>query len=226
MSLPSMIAVDGPAGAGKTTIGQAVAERLGYLFFDTGVMYRAVTLAVLRAKVSVDDEGSVVALARSLALEVLPPSVNDGRKCDVLIDGEDVSWAIFDPVVEEQVSQVSAYAGVREAMVAQQRRIGLRGKVVMVGRDIGTVVLPEAELKIYLDASDGERARRRFAELAGRGVGTTYEQVLEAMRRRDVIDSTRNVSPLKPASDAIIIHTDGLTAQQVIERIFASMADL
>jgi cytidylate kinase len=138
---------------------------------------------------------------------------------DVLLDGEDVTWKIRQPEVERHVSQVSAYPGVRTAMTQQQRKIGSRGKVVMAGRDIGTVVFPEADLKIYLDASVEERARRRFAELQKRNQPGRYEEILEAMKQRDFVDSNRAVAPLRPAEDAIIIHTDGMDIDEVVRRV-------
>jgi len=135
------------------------------------------------------------------------------------MDGEDVTWAIRTPEVDQNVSQVSAYAGVREEMTRKQRIIGQRGRVVMVGRDIGTVVFPEAELKIYLDASVEERARRRFEEVQRRGQMETYEEILNAMKRRDQMDSTRAVAPLKPAADAVIINTDSLSIDEVLQKV-------
>lgn len=219
MRIPNIIAIDGPAASGKSTLGEKLAEVLGYLYFDTGIMYRAVTLAALQNKLSMDDETGVTALAERVMIDVQPPSVQDGRKADVLLDGKDITWEIRSKEVEANVSQVSAYAGVRTAMTEQQRRVGRRGRVVMVGRDIGTVVLPDAELKIYLDASAEERARRRHAELAQRGEQISYEEILEAMKRRDRIDSTRAVAPLKPADDAVIVNTDELEIDEVLERV-------
>lgn len=219
MGRPEIIAIDGPAGSGKSTLAFRLAKKLGYLFFDTGVMYRAVTWAILEHHIPVADEATVTQLAENLIIDVRPPSIADGRSCDVLMDGQDVTWVIRQIEVEATVSQVSAYIGVRKAMTHQQRRIGLRGKVVMVGRDIGTVVLPEAELKVYLDASVEERAHRRFNELVERGEEITYGSLLTAMRRRDEIDSTRSVAPLKPAEDAKIINTDGLDADKVLSYV-------
>ncbi|MBC7225542.1 MAG: (d)CMP kinase, partial [Anaerolineae bacterium] len=171
MPLPSTIAIDGPAASGKSTIGGLLAKELGYLYLDTGVMYRAVTLEALRAGVDIADEEAVVALAHRLRIEVLPPGPEhrDGRPYTVLADGRDVTWEIRTPEVDAAVSPVSAYPGVREVLTEAQRQIGRRGRVVMVGRDIGTVVLPDADLKIYLDASPEERARRRYLERLDRG---------------------------------------------------------
>jgi cytidylate kinase len=219
MPLPLIIAIDGPSASGKSTIAEVMARELGYLFFDTGLMYRAVTLAALDKLHAVDDEGLVSELARAVEIDVRPSSVADGRKCDVLVDGRDVTWDIRKPEVEAHVSQVSAYPKVREAMTIQQRKIGQRGKVVMVGRDIGTVVFPEAELKIFLDASVEERARRRYEENAQRGDPLNYEDILAAMRRRDKIDSTRAIAPLKAAADAVWVDTDGLTVEQVLLKV-------
>jgi cytidylate kinase len=217
MGIPKIIAIDGPAASGKSTLGQKLAQVLGYLYFDTGVMYRAVTLLALQQGLEISDEAVITALAEQAHIDVRLPSIQDGRAYDVIINGQDVTWDIRRPEVEAQVSPVSAYAGVRKALSAQQRRIGQRGKVVMVGRDIGTVVLPEAELKIYLDASIEERARRRFLELRQRYEPADYDQILEAMRRRDRIDSNRNVAPLRPAPDAHLLCSDGLDADQVLE---------
>jgi CMP/dCMP kinase len=225
MGRPEIIAIDGPAASGKTTLAFRLAEKLGYLFFDTGVMYRAVTWAIQEHHIASNDEASVSQLAETINIDVRPPSIPDGRSCDVLVDGRDVTWAIRQAEVEAAVSQVSAYAGVRKAMTYQQRRIGLRGKVVMVGRDIGTVVLPEAELKVYLDASVEERARRRFNELVERGEAMSYEAILSAMRKRDEFDSTRPVAPLKPALDARIVNSDGLDADKVLAAVEEMIAE-
>lgn len=219
MTLPCRIAIDGPAASGKSTIAEVMAKELGYLFFDTGLMYRAVTLAALRRLGSVESEGQVSALAQQIEIDVRPASSSDGRTCDVLVDGEDVTWAVRAPEVEANVSQVSAYGAVRQAMTAQQRKIGQRGNVVMVGRDIGTVVLPEADLKIYLNASVEERARRRYEEIARRGEQVNAEDILRAMRRRDQIDSTRAIAPLKAAEDAVWVETDGLSIEQVLFKV-------
>ena len=221
MSIPNRIAIDGPAASGKSTIGERLARRLGYLCLDTGLMYRAVTWAALSVYGSVDDEAAITELANQVDIDVRESTVDDGRKVDVTLNGEDVTWKIRRPEVDANVSQVSAYPGVRQAMTFQQRRIGDRGKIVMIGRDIGTVVLPDAELKIYLDASAEERARRRYEEIHDRGDTAVYEDILRAMKRRDEFDSTREHAPLKAADDAIIVRTDGMSAEEVYERILA-----
>jgi len=152
-------------------------------------------------------------------IDVRPPSQNDGRSYDLWVNGEDITWHVRRPEVDANVSVVSAYSGVRRALTSQQRRIGLRGRVVMVGRDIGTVVLPEADLKIYLDASVDERARRRYQELRARGEEVSLDAVRQAMLARDHYDSTRQFSPLRPAADAVILNTDNLDAEQVLHQV-------
>jgi cytidylate kinase len=219
MPIPNIIAIDGPAASGKSTLGRRLADSLGYLFFDTGVMYRAVTWVTLQRGVEVQDESSVTHLAETVQIDVRPPSKEDGRVCDVLADGIDITWEIRTPEVEANVSPVSTYRGVRQALASQQRRIGLRGRVVMVGRDIGTVVLPDADLKIYLDASAQERARRRYTEIITRDGKADYEQILAGVRMRDEIDSTRTFSPLRAAADAIILDSDKLNADEVFSKV-------
>lgn len=219
MPIPSVIAIDGPAASGKSTLGLRLAREFGYLFFDTGVMYRAVTWAVLQRQIPVTDEETITDLSEQINIDVRPASASDGRTSDILVDGQDVTWDIRQTEVEANVSVISAYPGVRRALTISQRRIGQRGRVVMVGRDIGTVVLPEADLKIYLDASAEERARRRYAELRQRGENADYDKILAAMRERDRIDSTRQVAPLRPAPDAIILNSTELDADQVITKV-------
>jgi cytidylate kinase len=218
MGIPKIIAIDGPAASGKSTLGHKLAQALGYLYFDTGVMYRAVTWLALKQGVDINDEAAITALTQAAHIDVRPPSVEDGRAYDVFINGQDITWDIRQPEVDSNVSPVSAYAGVRKALSAQQRRIGLRGNVVMVGRDIGTVVLPKADLKIYLDASVEERARRRYEELRQRGEPADYDVILQAMRKRDQIDSSRKVAPLRRAKDAQLLCSDDLDAEQVLRK--------
>jgi cytidylate kinase len=219
MTIPSIITIDGPAASGKTTLGKSLAEHLHYLFFDTGILYRAVTWAALCRDISVNSETEVIGLAENVQIDVLPPSRQDGRDYDIWVDGKDATWEIRRAEVDANVSVVSAYAGVRRALSAQQRRIGQRGKVVMVGRDIGTVVLPEADLKIYLEASAEERSRRRYEELLGRGTPADYDQIFRAVVARDAIDSSRDVAPMRPAEDAVILDSDQLDARQVLEKV-------
>ncbi len=216
---PSTIAIDGPAASGKSTVGELLARRLDYLYFDTGVMYRAVTWASLSRGIPIEDELAVTSLAEQLRIDVTPPTADDGRQYTVLADGVDITWAIRMPEVDANVSPVSAYPGVRRALVVQQRRVATGGRVVMVGRDIGTVVLPDADLKLYLDASVEERALRRWREMRVRGEEAGYEGVLASMRRRDEIDSRRAASPLCVAGDAIVVDTTDLSIEEVLAEV-------
>lgn len=219
MNLPDSIAIDGPAASGKSTIASRIAKKIGYLYFDTGVMYRAITWMALRHKVPFKHENEISALAKNIPIEVNPPSKDDGRDCDIFAEGEEITWKIRLPEVDANVSIVAAYPGVRSALTAQQRRIGLQGQVVMVGRDIGTVVLPEADLKIYLDASAEERAQRRYQERLERGEEADFKVILKNVRQRDEIDSTREVAPLKAAEDAVVIDTDNLSIEEVLAEV-------
>lgn len=218
-SSPSIIALDGPAASGKSTLGNKLALSLGYLFFDTGIMYRAITWIALQHDMDLKNEAAITELAQKAQIDIRPPSKDDGRVCDVVIEDKDVTWDMRGGNVDANVSVVSAYAGVRKALSEQQRRIGMRGKVVMVGRDIGTVVLPEADLKIYLDASAEERAKRRFDELIARGEKADYDEILRKVIERDRIDSTRAVAPLRPADDAVIIDSDKMDVEQVFSHV-------
>jgi cytidylate kinase len=218
---PSIIAIDGPAASGKSTLGLKLAQALDYLFFDTGVMYRAVTWLALKLDLNLQDEAKITAIAEKTQIDIAPASKADGRVSDILIAGQDITWETRLPEVDANVSAVSAYRGVRAALTQQQRRIGQHGKVVMVGRDIGTVVLPEADLKIYLDASAEERAKRRYEEIIARGGEADYNDILQRVIERDRIDSTRDVAPLKAADDAVIVDSDQLNIDQVFEKVLA-----
>jgi len=216
-NLANIIAIDGPAASGKSTIGKMLADSLGYLYFDTGIMYRAVTWAAQQRGIQVEDQDKVTDLTQRLRIDIkhsLNASANGYR---VFVDDHDVTEEIRKPDVDAQVSIVSAYPGVREALSIKQRKIGLRGKIVMVGRDIGTVVLPEADIKFFLDASLSERARRRYIESQRRGDTNSEQEILESMVQRDRIDSTREIAPLKPAKDAIVVNTDALSIEQVLD---------
>jgi cytidylate kinase len=219
MVKPIAIAIDGPAASGKSTLAQALAEKLGYVYFDTGAMYRAVTLVALNRNVNLSDENELEKIARETNIELKPASKNDGRLSDVFIDGVDSTFAIRTKEVDNNVSAVSAFPRVRKALTEKQRVVGERGGVVMAGRDIGTVVLPNARLKIYLEASLEERARRRHAELLERGVKPSLDQIKEGLRERDKIDSGRAVAPLRPAVDAVILNSDGMRKEQVVEKV-------
>ncbi len=220
--IPSTITIDGPAAAGKSALGERLADRLGYLFFDTGVLYRAVAYLALQRGVDARDEQGLTRLAQQADITVSRPTVRDGRQYTVLVEGEDVTWRLRHLDVERIVSPVAAVSGVRQALRQRQRAIGLAGHVVMVGRDIGTVVLPEADLKIFLTASLEERARRRYNEIIARGEKADYNQILESMRQRDQIDSRRAVAPLRPADDAVILNNDRLSIEEgvaMVERL-------
>ena len=219
MPTPRTVAIDGPAGAGKSTIGALVAERLGYLFLDTGAMYRAVALAAMRRGIDPDDGPRLTKLAGEIRIAIGPPTVRDGRAYTVLLDGADVTWAIRSPEVDSIVSRVARVPYVRDVMVEQQRKIASQGRIVMVGRDIGTVVLPGADRKIFLTASAAERARRREEELAARGEKRTRQELLTEILRRDELDSKRTVAPLRAANDAILVETDGLSVREALDRV-------
>jgi CMP/dCMP kinase len=218
---PRTIAIDGPAGAGKSTIGALVAERLGYVFLDTGAMYRAIALAAKRKAIDPDNAEELAKLAREARVLIGPPTKRDGRAYTVLLDGEDVTWAIREAEIDRTVSQVARVPAVREAMLEQQRTLAKKGRVVMVGRDIGTVVLPDADRKIFLTASASERAKRREEELAARGEKRPRQELLSEILRRDQLDSERKVAPLRAADDAIVVQTDGLAVGQALDKVFS-----
>ena len=213
-----MIAIDGPAASGKSTLAEHLVKELGYLYLDTGVMYRAVTVAALNAGVYPNNEDAVSDLAEKVKIDIRPATIQDGRAADVLLDGEDITWSVRSKDVEANVSQVSAYKRVREVLTETQRKIAARGKIIMAGRDIGTVVLPDAKHKIYLDASVEERAKRRHNELVCRGEKRTYEEILDALKKRDIFDSSREIAPLRAADDAVILNSDGMDIDHVVQR--------
>lgn len=219
MSQPSTIAIDGFAASGKSTVGQQLAEKLGYLYFDTGVMYRAVTWAVLERHIAPDDAEAVSTVAEQITITVEPPTQNDGRQNTVRVDGQDVTWGIRRADVVTHVSQVSSYPRVRAALTKQQRHIAASGNIVMVGRDIGTVVLPNADLKLFLQASAEERARRRYAQDTAQNRPTDFTAILAGIIERDRQDETNPVSPTKPAPDAVLIDTDNTSIEQVLAQI-------
>lgn len=218
--MPSMIAIDGPVAAGKSTIGRLLARRLGYRFADTGAMYRALTWKAIRLNIDLEDEEALSRLATNTKIEL--PSAGDSG---VLVNGQDITADIQNFEVEAGVSLVAKVARVREVLVKQQQRLAQGGKIVMAGRDIGTTVLPHAELKVYLVASIEKRAKRRYLELIERGETADYHTILADLIRRDEIDSERTISPLQPASDARIIDTDGLSPQQVLSEILGMMGE-
>ena len=211
-----IVAIDGPAGAGKSTVARQVAQQLGLLYLDTGAMYRALTWLVLQSGIAIDDEPAVAELVSQCEITISgePTSVQ------VQIDGQDVTQEIRSLEVTANVSAIAAHPAVRQELVHQQRRYGQGGGIVIEGRDIGTNVFPDAELKIYLTASVQERARRRQQDLKNQGKGEiSLDQLEQSIYDRDRKDSTRTLAPLRKAADAIEIQSDGLTIQQVIDRI-------
>jgi cytidylate kinase len=210
----SVIAIDGPVASGKTVVGRALARCLGFKFLDTGVMYRAITWLALCRNISVNDETSLGRLAKTTPISL------KGQDSDrVLVGMNEVGSELRDPRVDSHVSLVSQVPGVRRALVQQQRMLAREGKIVMVGRDIGTVVLPDAPLKVFMSASVEERARRRWQDLLRQGHQADFSQVLRQTRERDRLDSQRADSPLTPAKDAFLLDTGGLSIQQVVDQI-------
>lgn len=220
--IPNQIAMDGTAASGKTTVGKIVAGKLGYLFFDTGIMYRVAAYSADQQLHDVSDEAKVSKVVEEMNIELQNDEENGVT--NVLLNGENITDRLHLPEVDKIVSTVAAYPAVRKALTAQQRRIGLAGRVVMVGRDIGTVVMPDAEMKIYLEASPETRAKRRWLENLSNNIESeTYEEILADIIKRDKADRERTVAPLRPADDAVIIHTDELTAGEVAEKILGLM---
>ena len=216
MTEPKTIAIDGPVASGKTVVGQMVAEQLDFRFLDTGIMYRAITRLAIDKRIALTDEMSLTILARDVTMEIVP---GHGGDHIFLVDGEDISDQLRDTEVDQGVSLVSKMSGVRSVMVKQQRVIADGSQIVMVGRDIGTVVLPDAALKIYLTASVEIRARRRFLDFQRQGELVDYSQVVDELTRRDKIDSERADSPLRPASDATVINVDDIRVEELAEKI-------
>ena len=216
------IAIDGPAGSGKSSVARLVARTLGYLYLDSGAMYRALALKALRRNVRVDDELQLEELARETQIELKQPTPQQekaGTKNRVFLDGEEVTDAIRTTEVAQAASRLATIAGVREVLVAEQQRAGSGGGVVMEGRDIGTIVFPRAELKIFLDASPEVRAERRWKEHLEKGERMTLAQVLDEVRQRDRRDRERKVSPLVRAKDAVLIDNTAIDAQETARLI-------
>jgi len=214
---PIVIAIDGPAGAGKSTVARGLAERLGLLYVDSGATYRAAALKALKAGVSPDDEAVVAELVAGANIQFV--AGDSGPR--VLLDGDDVTAAIRSPEVSLAASKVSRYPAVRQKMISLQRSLARGRGVVMEGRDIGTVVFPEASLKVFLTAASEERARRRLEDDQQRGQVVSLEQTIAAIEQRDQLDRERKISPLVPAPDAVEVDSTNLSADQVVERILA-----
>lgn len=220
LARPLTITIDGFAASGKSTVAALLAQALGYLYFDTGLMYRAVTWAVLDRGVDPSDGVVVSDLAEKLVIEVAPDEPGEPGACLVLVDGQNVTSCLRDLQVESFVSRVSSYPRVRAALTQQQRRIASSGgPIIMVGRDIGTVVLPEADLKIFMQASPEERARRRYKDALAQNKPADLDAILAAIKARDRLDKDNPVSPTLPAPDAIIIDTDQLSIEEVVTQL-------
>lgn len=209
------IAIDGPAGAGKSTVAKIAAEKLQYTYIDTGAMYRALTLKALRTNTDLASEQAIATLLKNSTIELVP--TENGQR--VLLDGEDVSEEIRFPAISANVSKVAAHAAMREVMVALQYDMAARGGVVMDGRDIGTAVLPHAELKVFMSATVEERARRRFEDNNNRGIESSIEQLQQEIALRDKLDSEREASPLVQAADAIFLDTTALSIDEAANAI-------
>ena len=216
------IALDGPGSSGKSSVGAAAALRIGYRFLDTGVLYRAITLLSVERGVHAEDEAALVALVPEL--ELVPD--DEGRMRRVRVDGVDVTERLHSPEVDRRVSAVSRVAGVRSALLMTQRSLAAEGRIIVAGRDIGTVVLPDADLKIYLEVSLEERARRRTEERGLAADGPEGIAILADLRRRDHIDSTREVAPLRVPDDALIIRSDGATFDETVGNVVTAIQDV
>ena len=228
---PSTIAIDGPAASGKSTIGYHLSRRLSDLYLDTGALYRAVTWAALDRHIPIEDEAAVTQLAQDINIDVTPPTadeghqpddgypLDDGRQYTVSVAGRDITWEIRSPEVDAAVSPVSTYPGVRAALTKRMREIAALGHVVMVGRDIGTVVIPDADMKLYVIASAEARAERRQLEMQDNGKPATYADVLDNIRTRDKIDSGRETAPLRAAPDAITFDNTNYTIEEMLDAV-------
>lgn len=210
-----IVAIDGPSGSGKSTVAKRLAGRLGYMYIDTGAMYRAVALQAKRDSIDINDSAALIGLCESVKLEFVPD--NGGLR--TILNGEDVSEAIRTPEMSMAASDISARKEVRQALLSLQRRMGENGGVVLEGRDVGTVIFPNAEAKFFLDASLEERGKRRYKELAAKGMDVTLEQTIEDVRKRDINDSSREIAPLKMADDAVLVDSTNLNIEEVVEKM-------
>src|SRR3989338_449104 len=212
-----IIAIDGPAGAGKSTVAKILAKELGFLYIDTGAMYRALTLKAIENKIDINDFPRLIEMAAKTSIDL---KNNPDGSLQVFLDGRDVSRQIREPRITKWVSEIARIKEVREVMLGIQRRLGQQGDSVLDGRDIGTVVFPDADKKFYIDADFSERVKRRYQELKGAGEGVTLEDIELDLRNRDTIDSTRECAPLKKAEDAICIDTTKMSIEEVAEEIW------
>lgn len=210
-----IVAIDGPSGSGKSTVAKRLAGRLGYMYIDTGAMYRAVALQAKRDNIDINDSAALIRLCESVKLEFVPD--NGGLR--TILNGEDVSEAIRTPEMSMAASDISARKEVRQALLSLQRRMGENGGVVLEGRDVGTVIFPNAEAKFFLDASLEERGKRRYKELAAKGMDVTLEQTVEDVRKRDINDSSREIAPLKMADDAVLVDSTNIGVEEVVEKM-------
>lgn len=213
-----IIAVDGPAGAGKSTVAKSIAQELGFLYIDTGALYRALTFKVLEEKIDPKDTQGIIKAAQSADIDLVSGSENSLK---VMLDGRDVSSAIRQPRITKYVSDIAKIKQVREVMLGIQREFGKRGNCVLDGRDIGTVVFPDADKKFYLDADFKERVGRRHKELNNLGQGVSLQDVESDLGNRDTIDSTREVAPLKKADDAVYIDTTDMSIEEVVQKLLS-----
>ncbi len=217
MPLPSIIAVDGPAGSGKSSVSFAAARRIGYLFVDTGAFYRAITLLALENHIDPAASAQVVALTHAATFDMTPDLNDDGRQFTFWTNGVDITPRLHHPDVDAHVSTIAANGEVRAAVLEAQRQLATRGRVIMAGRDIGSVVLPDADLKIYIDASLEKRAERRYNQRVANNEPADLDAIREGLRQRDEIDSTREVAPLHQPEDAVYLDTTDLTLDESIE---------
>ncbi len=219
MSLPSVIAVDGPAGSGKSSVSLALARKLGYLFVDTGAFYRAITWLALQRHIDPHDKPQVAALARQAHLD-MHPRLDADPPYTFLVDGQDITAQLHTPEVDAYVSVVAANSDVRAAILDAQRQLARRGRVIMAGRDIGSVVLPDADLKIYIDADLDERARRRYRQRRAEGKPADMDAIRENLRARDRQDSSREVAPLVRLPDAVYLDTSRMNLEEAVEAAY------
>jgi len=211
-----IIAIDGPAGAGKSTVARTIAQKMGFLYIDTGAMYRALTLKALESEIDEKDTDALIEMARSASIDLM--NEQDGS-LKILLDGRDVTSPIRQPRITRLVSDIAKIKGVREIMLGWQRKLGRQRESVLDGRDIGTVVFPDADKKFYIDAEFSVRVRRRYKELKELNQGVTLEDIEKDLRNRDNIDSTREFAPLKKADDAIYIDTTEMTIEEAVDKV-------